>query len=59
MQLKIVVATTKPVINSTSKPCLAFMQLQTTLPITEIISQNKNADPKSKNISLKDIARKH
>ena len=35
------------------------MQLQTTLPITEIISQNKNADPKSKSISLKDIAGKH
>ena len=59
MQLKIVVATTKPVINSTSKPGLAFMQLQTNLPENEIISQNKNADPKSKSISLKDIARKH
>ena len=35
------------------------MQLQTNLPVNEIISQNKNADPKSKSISLKDIARKH
>ena len=53
MQLKIVVATTKPVINFTSKPGLAFMQLQTTLPINEIISQNNIADTKSSSISHK------